>query len=348
MVETVEQIKCLNCDNGLYQKDHYCNHCGQKNKQSLITVRQLIADFILNFFNLDSRLLKAVTKIWKPAQLTIEYIQGKRKTHVNPARMFLLTMVIHLTVLLYIQNHYGVDGISEVSDSLVIAQQKSEMLSEFDSLRQKYQVEDNAAVDSIQKYLFDGVRAKGTDTIAIDLPFQIFEKYPILLNDVTELSDNEILEKYNVEGYSDRLLIRQGVRIAKDVKGTLNFFIGNLVWVVILSILFMVFIMKILYIRGHFYLIEHLVFQFHIHTFFFLLLSIGFILDAWLGNMSDVPQYVLITFTICCIYYLIGMKRYYKQGWIKTIIKFFILNIFYLIVITVCLTNVALLSVFLF
>lgn len=348
MIPHNKQIKCLNCENGLYQKDHFCNQCGQKNKNSLVTVRELIADFILNFFNLDSRLINAFKKIWKPAQLTLEYIQGKRKSHVNPARMFLITLILHLSSLLYIQNHYGEDNLGGISEALYIQQDRSKMLTKFDTLSRKFDLQQNEKVDSIKKYLFEGVQEEGKDTIKLNLPYPIFEKYPIQLHDVVELNENELLEKYEVTGFLDRLLIQQGVRIIKDVKGTVNFLIGNIIWVVLLSILFLIIVMKLLYIRRSFYLIEHLVFQFHTHSFYFIILTLAFIFDFLRGIDENGPELFLFGFFLCSVYYFIGLKRYYKQGWFKTFVKFIFLNLAHIFVITICLILVALISVFLF
>lgn len=305
-----------------------------------------MADFIMNFLNLDSKLFKTLTKIFIPAQLSIEFMQGKRKSFVNPARLFLLSLIVHISFLVYFQNHYAEEIGSEF---LFIQQNKSEMLLKFDTIRPKFDAQNLAAIDSIREHLFEGVVPAGQDTLdlsEINIHFLNLSEYKFVQDDIMNMEIDELIQHYEVEGFLDQLVVRQGVRVMKDLKGTINFIIGNLIWVVILSILVLVVGMKFLYIRRAYYYIEHLVFQFHVHTFFFLTLTIGGIMD--LGFHTDSIFFTSIAFCISILYYFISMKRYYKQGWIKTIVKYSILGILYMVVITVCLLIVGTLSVFLF
>lgn len=85
--------------------------------------------------------------------------------------------------------------------------------------------------------------------------------------------------------------------------------------------------LRFLYIRRKYTYIEHLIFVFHTQTVFFLLLLIFFIIGKFVNNENIVWIFLVLFLG----YLLIAMKRFYQQGYIKTFIKFVILNHVYTI-----------------
>ena len=91
--------------------------------------------------------------------------------------------------------------------------------------------------------------------------------------------------------------------------------------------------MRLIYFRQHRLYVEHLVFVLHTHTFFFLLFGTIFAVDAVaqsLGTkipMLEVPITWLIATGIVTFYNVLAYKRFYGQGWGKTLVKgWFLLN----------------------
>jgi hypothetical protein len=83
-------------------------------------------------------------------------------------------------------------------------------------------------------------------------------------------------------------------------------------------------VMKLLYIRRKHFYIEHLVFLLHYHSAVFVFLIIYFVLLQWL------PGWLAATLPAACILFLAAaMKVYYRQGWIKTIMKWLALLLSY-------------------
>ena len=80
--------------------------------------------------------------------------------------------------------------------------------------------------------------------------------------------------------------------------------------------------LKLFYSRRKFTYVEHLIFVFHTQTVFFLLLTIFYIIDY-----AKHPQYISGVFLLLFLMYLyLAMKRFYKQGSLKTFIKFLLVN----------------------
>jgi hypothetical protein len=100
---------------------------------------------------------------------------------------------------------------------------------------------------------------------------------------------------------------------------------------------FFTLFLKLFYIRKKYTYVDHLIFVFHTQTVFFMLLSIYFVLDIF--NTS--PKLWLFTI-LFLIYLLIAMKNFYKQGYLKTILKFCLLNLSYMIISSIGITIVLL------
>lgn len=89
-------------------------------------------------------------------------------------------------------------------------------------------------------------------------------------------------------------------------------------------------LLQLLYALRRRYYIEHFVFALHFHAFAFVLFSIALIIGS--GWILLIPAIGLP------IYLLLAMKRVYAQGWIMTVVKWFVLGNVYLILLLCGLT----------
>jgi len=81
-------------------------------------------------------------------------------------------------------------------------------------------------------------------------------------------------------------------------------------------------IVSLLYIRRKFNYTENLVFVFHVQTFFFLLLLIFMIVN----RIADSNIGIVIFLVTFMIYLYLAMRKFYGQGWFKTLLKYILLN----------------------
>ena len=110
----------------------------------------------------------------------------------------------------------------------------------------------------------------------------------------------------------------------------------------ILFILMPVFalILKLLYTRRRLY-IEHLVFSLNMHSFTLLLFSFLVIVAMVFPSASGASQWLLV---VLPVYFAVGMKRFYMQGWFKTILKEIILTVLYSILLAIAFLSVLILT----
>jgi len=119
-------------------------------------------------------------------------------------------------------------------------------------------------------------------------------------------------------------------------------------YLLFLSLPFFALILKLLYIRRKRFYSEHAVFTLYHYIFSFILLLFifGFMaLDKWLNwKIFEIINMLLLL--IWGLYLLLSMKRFYRQGWGKTIFKFLLLNLFAVVIMTGLLTAFVFFSIF--
>ena len=126
-------------------------------------------------------------------------------------------------------------------------------------------------------------------------------------------------------------LAKQMLKIGRnDLSIFLQSTINNIPIMMILLLPIMAFFLKIIYIRSKKLYIEHLVFAFHIQSFFYLVFSL-FLISFYLFDYQN-PEYFIIWLGVILTVYVIAMfHNVYKQNMFKTIIKSAILSYTYTI-----------------
>ncbi len=323
---------CLNCDTLLVDNATHCHQCGQSIKEARMTVRALLSELFTNLFNLDGKIWKTLRKMWMPAFLTKEYVSGRRTSYFNPARFFAINLILHFLLLTYTMSRsdLGLDSMKDAADIT-----KSELVTQYDTIATTLiPTADSLQLDTLRSALFGDARHVDQDTMFASI--QIFTnlgEYGILKKDAYSLSSQELYDKYKVTGWWDKLFIRQTIKINKNRESTLTYIIGNLSWVVILVLFFIAALMKLLYARGGYYYVEHAVLMMLLHAKAFLVLNLLMIASLFYPSPDEdfLSGFTVIVYGTTAIYLLITMKIYYQQGWFKTILKYIIVGIGYLI-----------------
>ena len=92
--KSIEIVKCLNC--GKEVLGNFCTNCGQKSQGTKIPIKFLVSDAIDGIFNIDNRAFTSIKALfWKPGAMTLEYLSGKRISHLPPFRLYLIFSVLY-------------------------------------------------------------------------------------------------------------------------------------------------------------------------------------------------------------------------------------------------------------
>ena len=94
---------CLNCGGRL--RGQYCGTCGQRSRNRLISLWELISDAFGDLFELDSRLWQTLVPLLiRPGRLTYYYLQGRRARYMPPFRMYLVLSLLFFVIAFFDPN----------------------------------------------------------------------------------------------------------------------------------------------------------------------------------------------------------------------------------------------------
>ncbi len=320
---------CLNCSTRLDDSSRYCPHCGQPAHDGKVPLYQIFREFFTEQLNLDGRLPTSLKAFLTPGRLSIEYFAGKRKLHVNPFRLFLLLIILALAALRY----SGID-LEEVSDvDVAWYTGKKDQLAVLDSL--SLILEDRlpgpqfeTIRDSIQHDLRIQIDVQSDSISLNENLILLWEKRPlkVSIRDFNNLTPEILLDKYHVEGFINRLVLHQELKLVQSPKSLVSYVVSNIPWIIMAFIPFIALILKLLYIRRNRYYVEHLVFSLDIHSAFLIGIIILATINFWVPAFESLITWLLLFFMI---YIILAMKRFYMQSWTKTILKFILLVITY-------------------
>jgi len=367
--EVSEKPRCLNCDGKMPRKASFCPHCGQRNNQGRVTMKELLRRFWSNFSHLDSKFVKMCWQLLIPGRVTIEYFAGRQKRYPHPVQFFFVVMFFFLLLFSKLSNGKGTGlNMTDNSGEFNIGQKTvkdgeedivinninffesieryvlgRQLRGAYDSLPTEWRTNTTRlAIDSIvnlvnapweKQFLLvqamgnDSLQGGGVDTIPLNF---VDRQIKIAINDLVALTPEQIIEKYGITGWGDRILVKQGIKSLKDTNSLMRSYTGSFGWTVLVLIAVMSMVVYLMYWRRGRYYVEHFVFLMHQNSGAFLLLTFGLLIEHFLP-LSFHPAIWVLMIGWIAVALLVAMKRFYRQGWPKTIVKWLIYCMLYLI-----------------
>ena len=118
---------CLNC--GSFVEKNFCPACGQENSESRQSFHHLFTHFVFDLFHYDNAFWRTIKYLFiSPARLSLEYMNGKRRSYVNPFSLYIFISFLAFFIPSVLPNEWQ----SEVP--------KQEVMTSFDSIKR---LEDN-------------------------------------------------------------------------------------------------------------------------------------------------------------------------------------------------------------
>lgn len=317
---------CLNC--GSYLRGQYCAVCGQRARSRLISLWELVSDAFGDIFELDSRLWQTlVPLVFRPGQLTHDYLQGRRARFMPPFRMYLVLSLLFFAVAFFDPR----EDLGLLFEPAPPAASTGEVAEQ--------PVADAAAVAAqaqIDRLVEEGVIA------AEDAPDLSNRGFNLRLGggDV-QTSDCDVDEAdiKDLPGWLQRRLTVERLRQVCERtridggRAFLDKLIDNIPAALIVLLPVMAFVLKVLYPLSRRYYVEHLLFFVHFHAFFFLILSVQILLmraAALAGVPEAIPTMIVVIGSFYIpVYLFVAMRRVYGQGRFVTMVKYIALQIAY-------------------
>ena len=89
---------CPNCTIPL--SGRFCSHCGQRAVDLRPTLHELLHEASHEFLHFDGKIIRTLgLLLFRPGQLTQEFIEGKRARSITPLRLYLLASVLFFGLL---------------------------------------------------------------------------------------------------------------------------------------------------------------------------------------------------------------------------------------------------------
>lgn len=326
----IKDSNCLNCGFPFTHDEKFCPECGQKNRGKKITFSSFIREIFAGFFSWDAKFWRTIIPLLiKPGKVSSEYINGKRNKYTNPFRFYITASLIFFLIL----------GLTDSYSKFIDLKENKETTASITDFNSK-------DIDSIQNAVIKELNtADSTNTIKDDFNISLIK------NDSTKIGEflkfyknnpkantNQALDSLKIEKNFSNKFWYSRLGLSYDLltnKEKNQQFLKQLISytsiaLFILLPLFTLFL-KLFYIRRKYTYVEHLIFVFHTQTVFFILLSIFYVL----GFINDAYYAIPLFLGLFCLYLFIAMKSFYKQGNLKTLVKFCLANFVFFILGTI-------------
>jgi hypothetical protein len=263
--------------------------CGQFAHLSNRPFGESLAFFLEHHYGLDHKLGSTLYNLFfKPGFLTQEYISGRIARHVHPFKLYFFASILFFGITL---------GVATGKERDEKKEAKKEEKAKVESPKLS-----DAKRDSIEKVVAKNLKESGVSvSIGSD-------------EDEDESAFDKVVGKLSEEKLK-----------GKSQKEIEEMFFHNLSISLLLLMPIFAIILKLLYIRRKQYYMSHLVHSIHLHSVFFILLSVGLLWDTFVGG----PEITGWVFLVMLVYLVFSLSRLYKQGIRKSLVKAFMLLFVY-------------------
>jgi Protein of unknown function (DUF3667) len=310
------QRRCANCLGAV--SGQYCAHCGQRHKSVRRHFRQLASDFFNDVLNLDTKLLNTLKPLlFKPGFLSTEYFADRRMRYVSPLKLyFILSIVAFFLVQLSVDINGQNGGLITVNkakaDGSPVANEKPMTEEEF-----------------------SGPFNFGSG------PWHA-KKNPMVLTWLPQAGNDLI---------NARIARLDSTIRNRDWNGLVHAALSAAPPALLIMLPFFALILKLMYIRSHRLYMEHLIIALHNHAFLLLAIALMIVtsgLALWLLPLTARPageMAMSLALSWIPLYFLLSLKRIYRQGWRKTVLKFCLIGFCYIFMICLVAVLIALLGI---
>lgn len=280
---------CLNCDYPFSGEEHYCPQCGQSRREPLPKVKDLILDFLGDFFTFDSKLFRSVIPLFThPGKMTLEYIEGKQVRFIPPLRMFIFLSVVMVLLLNY--------AISDNDWEIPIQFGGDLTISQIDSL---ITAGDSTLVDTVNQ---EAVRT--------------YSEYRALREQGysnREISDSLLPESSMIE----KIVLQQALRIDESGgRAFTGYLVGNTTLFLFGLLFLLSSLLGIIFYRHRLPFMAHLIYSFHLHSF----LVIVFMVVLILIMLSAAEVFLVLLPVSLLLYHVLALHHVYRKSWLPAIL----------------------------
>ena len=323
----------------------FCAQCGQPTDVHRRSVLHLLHDLFKDIASFDSRILRtAIALFAQPGELSLAFHEGRTQRYVPAVRLYLFVSLIFFlflsitsTAILQLElattsHRYFSNGSGQIFE------EKNGITKPLEGL--KADKNGNVFADTGEsgpRVLIYGMTANGK--VSTDLSAKTFFFAParkqhaqlsasiqsVLEHEHTQLASLPIGASFTswLENHLDRMLRTLAVD-PTAINGPLTEWIPRVLFVLLPGF---AMVLALFYWRQRkdYYFVDHLVFSLNMHSFAFAMILVAVIL----GRVITGGVAAEIALVAIALYLLLAMKRFYRQGWVWTVVKFALVSFVY-------------------
>ncbi|GAB5521058.1 MAG: hypothetical protein RhofKO_33090 [Rhodothermales bacterium] len=332
-------------------RDRFCAQCGQQAESPIKPFRQFAADLFRDYFSLDTRFFHTLHHLFtRPGHLTLAYLKGYRARYIPPLRLYLVSSFLLFFSL----------AVLDVDTSDIV------------NISNDDDIEDTLTTDSVAVALGEAVRTLSTSTIALDSTATLLREDAIpadsaadtlgstitTLNEVaaalqsiadawtSPVSNPNPSDSANALAAQDDDIqsiltdrLTTGVENAARDEASFTARLIERAPIMMFGLQpISAFLLLLLYRRQKRLYAEHFVFSLHVHAFTYLVTLVLLLVEssriaALVGLQEEWSNLTsLIVLAISSIYLFIAQRRMYQQTWTKTMLKYTLFGLAYMVV----------------
>jgi hypothetical protein len=332
---------CRNC--GAPLPGAYCGDCGQERNTHRRSVWGLLNNLVEEIASFDSRMMRTAWALMaQPGELPLAFHEGRTRRYVPPVRLYLFVSVLFFLTL-------SVSGIALVqielkeipnaytvqtgTDGNIVITGRDGNTKTIPADKAKEAMKDGGPSSYSSKSLSPGVHS----SVAPDIHF--FKRVdasqhhfsPVVWAQLESVKA-QILKSIGNDEHG--WIVRNGIasveKLARDptaLDGPLTTWIPR---VFFLLLPLYALLLALFYVRQRkkYFFVDHLVFSLVVHSFLFAILIVA----VGAAQLLSGGLVALLIFLAMSVYIFLALKRFYKQGWFVTSVKFAFISLIYTVV----------------
>ena len=331
--------RCLNC--GAAATGKFCAECGQENEDQTIALKLLVGDLLSDLASFDSKLFRTLVPLLvRPGFLTNEYNAGKRVCYLSPFKLYLTASLVFFLVLpltgrsSMLNVNVDPSGVGKGAVTIQTAQQSAAAKVAAAKAQLKAD-EDYKEAQADIKDAAPGLTLPPLSVSDPPAPNRVHSK--LLSGDFTHLP--KTVEAYNAQQRDPhhtpdpklvQFMKRQLIKVTQNPQSLSTALLNDIPKMMFVMLPLFALSLKLLYLRSKRLYIEHLIFSLHLHAFLFTVLTLLLGVQAlWPGAAFAGPVVTLAAL----LYVYCAMRVVYKQGWMKTFVKYNLLAFNYILLV---------------
>lgn len=361
--------QCMNCEQPLAISHRYCPYCSQLNSNKKTNLIDFFEELFATLFSYDSKLRRTfMTMLFRPGKITREYIAGKRMKYANPFRFFLSLSIVYFFLLNCSGNFKELDrfGAGYEKDPFNIT--NSDIINwTFTSGEDRKTIDENMKLfgkEGISPVNIDSIQREQErkDSIRLLEPLPYFKSlekkgrlsrfsskvyfFQAGIRKQKVITYSDVTDSLEIDNtYENKLAFKSAGSLVKATNqpgSYLSFMVSKLPFIIFFFLPVFALFIWMVYPKKKFGYTDHLIFSFHTQTMLIVLLIISFITEL-IFAINTVAVWALSLFLL---YLYKAMRNFYRQGRLKTIVKFMFLNSIFFILATVTVLFFFIVSVF--